>query len=125
MSEHTNGPLKFLEQGEACEYCLVTDDKRWVISFRLNGEFMPLAQQDIARRMVACWNACEGLDTELLENIAMTGGLVERFALINQTEQQRDDLLAAAKNLRDVKGRHHSEQAFNELVETIAKVEAA
>jgi hypothetical protein len=26
-----------------------------------------------ARRIVACVNACAGLDTELLENIAMTG----------------------------------------------------
>lgn len=55
-----------MEQGEACEYCLVTDDNRWVISFRLNGEFMPLAQQSIARRIVASMNACAGIPDEML-----------------------------------------------------------
>lgn len=43
---------------------------------------------------------------------------------VRRVVKQRDDLLAAAKNLRDVKGRHHSEQAFKALVDVIAKVEA-
>jgi hypothetical protein len=35
---------------------------------------------------------------------------------------QRDDLLAAAKNLREVKGRHHSEQAFNRLMAVVSAI---
>ncbi len=46
------------------------------------------------------------------------------LAELVKVRQQRDELLVAAKNLRDVKGRHHSEQAFKALVEVIAKVEA-
>lgn len=40
---------------------------------------------------------------------------------ISRLRVQRDELLAAAKNLRDVKGRHHSEQAFKALMEVIDK----
>ena len=38
--------------------------------------------------------------------------------------EQRDELLAAAKNLRDVKGRYNTEIAMNRLIEIIAKVES-
>lgn len=29
-----------------------------------------------ARRLVACWNACEGMETDELEEIARTGGML-------------------------------------------------
>ena len=53
-------------------------------------------------RLAACWNACEGLDTDLLENIATMGDtLASRFKLRDQTErelaEQRDELLAFAQ----------------------------
>ena len=35
---------------------------------------------------------------------------------------QRDFLLAAAINLREVKGRHHSEQAFNRLMAVVSAI---
>lgn len=45
----------------------------------------------------------------------------EILLYVGDMRQQRDDLLAAARNLRDVKGRHHSEQAFKALIDAIAK----
>ena len=75
-----------------------------------------------ARRIVACVNACAGLPNDALDGGWTAAGLSE---YAKRLEQQRDELLAAAKNLRDVKGRHHSEQAFNALVAAIAKVEAS
>ena len=57
-----------------------------------------------ARRLVACWNACQGLSTELLEGIT-TGGdtLLDRFAQHQKTERelkaQRDQLLEALSQL--------------------------
>lgn len=55
-----------------------------------------------ARRLVACWNACDGLDTDLLENIVTLGDtLKSRFALRDRDEAElrarRDELLAALK----------------------------
>ena len=38
--------------------------------------------------------------------------------------EQRDELMEAAKNLRDVKGRYNTEIAMKRLIETIAKVES-
>lgn len=40
-------------------------------------------------------------------------------------QRQRDSLLHAAKNLRNVKGRFHTEQAFIHLNKTIDDMEAA
>ena len=39
--------------------------------------------EEEGRRLVACWNACAGLDTELLENILMLGDTLKgRFKLL-------------------------------------------
>lgn len=67
LSFHTQGKLKWHAQGDANEYCLVTNDDRWVISFRQNGELYTKEQEENARRIVACWNACAGIRTEVLE----------------------------------------------------------
>lgn len=41
---------------------------------------------------------------------------------IAKFKQQRDDLLKAAENLIQVKGRYHTEQAYKKLEAAIAKV---
>lgn len=57
-----------------------------------------------ARRLAACWNACDGLETDLLENIVLTGDtLVGRFTareIAHEIEErelrsQNADMLAA------------------------------
>lgn len=53
-----------------------------------------------ARRIAACWNACEGLPTDVLENITTMGDtLASRFKARDKTEReltaQRDELLEA------------------------------
>ncbi len=53
-----------------------------------------------ARRIAACWNACEGIDTGMLENITTLGDtLASRFRMRDKVERdlqaQRDELLAA------------------------------
>jgi len=41
-----------------------------------------------ARRLAACWNACEGMSTELLENIVLLGEtMLTRFLARNRVEQ--------------------------------------
>ena len=50
-----------------------------------------------ARRLVACWNACDGIATEVLENIVTTGDtLLSRFEQRNETEREMLELLEAA-----------------------------
>ena len=55
-----------------------------------------------ARRLVACWNACEGISTDLLENLTLTGDTIAaRLKLRDATERelaaQRDELLVACR----------------------------
>ena len=56
-----------------------------------------------ARRLVACWNACEGISTDLLENLTLTGDTIAaRLKLRDATERelaaQRDELLRQIRN---------------------------
>ena len=49
-----------------------------------SAEFTGLFSSDVeeaesnARRLVACWNACEGIETDELEEIARTGGIANK-----------------------------------------------
>lgn len=66
--------------------------------------FKTMPATENARRLAACWNACEGLSTDLLENITMVGDtLSARFEMRANEEReliaQRDALLAAARTM--------------------------
>lgn len=57
------------------------------------------------RRIVACVNACAGLDTELLENIAMLGDtLKDRIDALRTEANQRDQLRAALVAMLEIHG---------------------
>lgn len=55
VAQHTPGPWIPHEQGEANEWCLLTNADRWVISFRQNGELMPPEQRANARLIAQAW----------------------------------------------------------------------
>lgn len=46
-----------------------------------------------ARRVVACWNACEGISTEALEKENMLPAFDREQDRADRAERQRDDLL--------------------------------
>lgn len=96
-----------------------SDTDVFLLGFDADGLVAFINEHD-ARRTVACVNACAGFSTQTLE-----AAVAEGSGVIRALQRQRDELLAAAKNLRDVKGRHHSGQAFKALVDAIAKVESA
>ena len=43
--------------------------------------------------------------------------------LVTTIERQLEDLYKAAKNLRDIKGRFHTEQAMKQLIEIVNQIE--
>lgn len=96
MIDHSPEPWKWHAQGEANEYCMLTHDGRWVISFRQNGELTDERQKANARRIAACVNRLAGFKTEDIENpecdIAGHGALLSKLIYL---EMQRDKLLAA------------------------------
>lgn len=96
MIEHTPEPWKWHAQGEANEYCMLTHDGRWVISFRQNGELTDERQKANARRIAACVNRLAGFKTDDIENPAVDltghGALLSKLIYL---EMQSDKLLAA------------------------------
>lgn len=62
------------------------------------GPNNPRMRADNARRIAACWNACEGLSTESLERSDMLSSMNQRR---RQLENQRDQLLEALKEARE------------------------
>lgn len=106
MSEakHTQGKaipaVSSISQIGSC-YAVGMQDTKVVIA--ITGKF-DKPDSDIteanARRIAACWNACEGIDTGMLENITTLGDtLASRFRMRDKVERdlqaQRDELLAA------------------------------
>lgn len=69
------------------------------------------------RRMVACWNACDGIDTEKLEKAANDPAPV--FALLMEASAQRDDLEAENTRLKTEHAAYveGSEEAYAAVVE--------
>jgi hypothetical protein len=50
-TQYTPGPWNWVAQGDADEYCILANDKRWVIGFRINGEIHKEEQEANARLM--------------------------------------------------------------------------
>lgn len=74
---------KIFEQGEANEYALLVDHKRWVVSLRLNGEFRLGEQISIIKLISA--------SPELLES------LKEIVALISEKDTAFNEAIEKAK----------------------------
>lgn len=57
-----------------------------------------------ARRLAACWNDCEGFETDSLENIIMLGDTMHsRFAALKvECDQAQSELAAARALLQEV-----------------------
>lgn len=70
----TPGRLLIVENGQANHYAALDDRGGWLFALLHNGEAMPARQLANMRRLVACWNACEGLETQTLETLA--GGTI-------------------------------------------------
>lgn len=64
---HTKCKLTVSESSlYANEYHLMANGN-WLMAVHHNGEQMPETQRENMRRLVACWNACEVIPTEVLE----------------------------------------------------------
>lgn len=79
--------------------------------------------QDVARRFVACWNACEGIGTGMLECFSPRflatypdRSLAERTALT----KQRDELIAAMEEVLRISDRKHD--AWDKVKAMIAEI---
>ena len=127
MSEHTKEPWcvgnTTHENGEFIETAIMALEGRAAVAVCLDFGFNNLGMRESnARRIVACVNACAGIDTAYLESPDNLATYARRMAVQRDellyfkntitnaspllerclnAEQQRDDLLAALKALED------------------------
>ena len=104
-AKHTQGRLRIAgRETRGLPHTLVAAN---TLLFRVYSEAFGDVEQEgaNARRLVACWNACDGIPTEVLEHYyGDKGGLdaaLDEASLRDHTTaaQQRDELLAALRRL--------------------------
>lgn len=78
---HTPGRMTFREDGDANHYSMMDDTGRWWLAMLHNGEAPSARQVANMRRLAACWNACDMIPTEALEEISANGGFIWRLAV--------------------------------------------
>lgn len=76
------------------------------------------AERDAARRLVACWNACEGISTEVLESEPYLQ--TASYAMRRQAEARRDELIAAMEEVLRISDRKH--EAWDKVKAMIAEI---
>ncbi|QOD81861.1 hypothetical protein [Chromobacterium haemolyticum] len=89
-------------------YRILQDDGRPVMAAIGGGHEEPFAPEENyarARRVVAAWNACQGVSTDDLESspgyLAAIQGFHEQRELVMQARAQRDQLLAALEGMAE------------------------
>ena len=98
--KHTQGRLTLelveSDSGIIKHLCPIdTDGLSLLTLVEHNGvKFAAVYYDDDARRLVACWNACEGLPTAWIE-----GGAADILEHAKSLKSQRDELLVALKDL--------------------------
>lgn len=153
MSKHTKEPWcvgdTTHENGEFIETAIMALEGRAAIAVCLDFGFNNLGMREAnARRIVACVNACAGIDTEYLESPDNLATYARRMAIqrdeykaqaaalaesnenwmdgFNDMKQQRDELLAALNEARlFIPEKTNNSTKFRDYVdELINKVES-
>lgn len=124
--KHTQEPWKFLEQGDADEYCLVTaDGLKWVIAFRINGEMMPDMQRANARRIVACVNRLAPFKTEDIEDLGCDlfaddrPRFDEAMRKVMSLTKERDTAWEELRKIREAIKANPEESTFDEVLSVL------
>ena len=79
-TKHTPGPWRFVEQGDANMYGMVTAGNRWIISFQQNGELLSETELANAKLMAAA--------PELLEALISAKKLIGSFRIKKEIPTQ-------------------------------------
>jgi len=107
-SEHTKGRLR---QGGKGRDLLMESDKGTVAGvIREMGEYVEGTigygeSRANARRLVACWNTCEGISTEDLEGVQPGETAQLTMNIVSATldaRQERDELIEALREIADL-----------------------
>lgn len=133
MSAHTPGRLTYQEDSDAYTHILRDADGRFIASAPQGTT----VQEPNMRRLAACWNACEGMETHDIEALSTLGNVGDMFRSLHQqigsvkADLMRSDIkLAAARadlekaRLRDEGWHEHTTRKWFELNEERADSQA-
>ena len=113
MSEkHTPGRMTWKRRPDGSLYYVIGDHKT---GSHAQGDIY-IEEADL-RRLVACWNACDGIDTGYLEGDDSLPHYARRLMA------QRDELLEVLKRIADPRNIHFAGDAQVVARAAIAKVE--
>lgn len=71
MTTHTQCALSVWESPYESNRFNLTANGNWLFSVLHNGEQLVDTQRENLRRLAACWNACQNIETETLEQHAL------------------------------------------------------
>lgn len=95
MSEAKHTPGRLLSVG-----AIIEDADGGTVAYITEAAELTPRQKANQRRLVACWNACEGLHTESLERgPALADQIVDALNRAHAAETQRDELLEALEQM--------------------------
>jgi hypothetical protein len=118
MSQHTQGKLK---QRTGYPMDIVGPDEQYAFARAYRGTTLDNAEAN-ARRLVVCWNACEGLPTDILEDDSI-------MKIVSRIRRERDELLQAlkmvAKTIDEAEGGFSGNQYTYEFKTWTSAVRAA
>ncbi len=139
MNKHTKEPW-ILRDGDdmECEKVITTkirDNTHVIPIVQIETDWtgkVGIEQKENARRIIACVNACAGIETDKLEAVAflyphLPAGLKDSAIEYSEIKSQRDELIAAIKQTLDENG-HLADGdvcTLKVLKDVIAKVEAS
>lgn len=104
---HTKG--KLTTQGVH----IFDEDNRQVCT--VIGDFSDYEKsKNTSRRLVACWNACDGIDTTSLEGKGCLAHLINDISQqVDNARQERDELVSALREMRTAWNQSRSFNAMN------------
>jgi len=102
---HTPGRILYHENGEANSHALLEagedgEPGNWLMTLQHNGHQTTERQRANLRRLVACWNACLNLPTDMLEHVGNI--VVEASVPFRILIEQRDELRAALEEFLEM-----------------------
>lgn len=112
---HTQGTLTYTvsEESKAVSIFPKGKDSRQAITLLCHDA---LRDEDNARRLVACWNACQHMPIVSIEELSTIGGVPALVVYGDVVKNERDELLTALE--------YHQQQTrpIQRTIDVIAKV---
>lgn len=124
ITKHTSGPLVSPHEGDPVQ--IGSTSGRFVaMALGCNETIATEEDYENARRLRACWNACDGIDTELLEDMG-TGTFVRARDHAYEDRKLCDALLETLRSIAEYQGNFNSVEDGGAMLSRIeAKASAA